>query len=216
VRIIAATHWDLTELAAQHKFREDLYYRLKVVTIALPPLRDRISDLPLLFDFFLKKYSAKQNKTLAVHPDVLACLEGYDWPGNVRQLENAVERAWLSTPRSVRRRGSAEEMQVARTKPLKPREGGWLTLAEMEERYIQEVVTAFNGNITRAAEILASTAARSIAGWIAAIPSDGKSRSRDVTGFCFCEICGCFWRRRGRLAHYTAIPTHKRLISFFQ
>jgi DNA-binding NtrC family response regulator len=155
VRIIAATHWDLTELAAQHKFREDLYYRLKVVTIALPPLRDRISDLPLLFDFFLKKYSAKQNKTLAVHPDVLACLEGYDWPGNVRQLENAVERAVaLNTSGVFAVEDLPEEMQVARTKPLKPREGGWLTLAEMEERYIQEVVTAFNGNITRAAEIL--------------------------------------------------------------
>ncbi len=155
VRIVAATHRDLTGLVEQSKFREDLYYRLKVVTIALPPLRERISDLPLLFDFFLKKYSAKQNKTLAVHPDVIACLEGYDWPGNVRQLENAVERAVaLNTSGVFAVEDLPEEMQFAKTRPPKQREGGWLTLAEMEDRYIQEVLTAFDGNMTRTAEIL--------------------------------------------------------------
>lgn len=155
VRIIAATHRDLTELVAQHKFREDLYYRLKVVTVALPPLRERAFDLPLLFDYFLKKYSAKQGRTLAVHPDVPGCLAKYDWPGNVRQLENVVERAVaLNTSGVFAVEDLPEELQAAGKSQAKPRDGGWPTLAEMEERYIQEVIAAMNGNITRAAEVL--------------------------------------------------------------
>lgn len=156
VRIIAATHRDLTELVGQQKFREDLYYRLKVVTIELPALRDRVSDLPLLFDFFLKKYSAKQGKTLAVHPEVLSFLESYGWPGNVRELENVVERAVaLNTSGVFAIEDLPQEMQVAdKKKRPQPGAGSWPTLAEMEKRYIQEVVEATQGNILRAAEIL--------------------------------------------------------------
>jgi DNA-binding NtrC family response regulator len=155
VRIIAATHRNLTEMAAQQEFREDLYYRLKVVTIELPPLRERMSDLPLLFDFFLKRYSAKQGKTLAVHPEVLSFLAGYSWPGNVRQLENVVERAVaLNTSGVFAIEDLPEEMQVSKRKMPQPHEGAWLTLAEMEEHYIQEVIAVTGGNISRAAEIL--------------------------------------------------------------
>ena len=155
VRIIAATHRDLTDLVERKEFREDLYYRLKVVTIELPALRNRMSDLPLLFDFFLKKYSARQGKTLAVHPEVLSYLEGYSWPGNVRQLENVVERAVaLNTSGVFALEDLPEEIQVSKTKPPQAREGAWPTLAEMEDRYIQEVIEATNGNISRAAEIL--------------------------------------------------------------
>jgi DNA-binding NtrC family response regulator len=155
VRIIAATHRDLTELVGQHRFREDLYYRLKVVTIELPALRNRMSDLPLLFDFFLKRYSAKQEKTLAVHPEVLSFLESYDWPGNVRELENVVERAVaLNTSGVFAVEDLPQEMQAAKKKRPQPNAGPWPTLAEMEERYIQEVVEATHGNIARAAELL--------------------------------------------------------------
>ncbi len=155
VRVISATHRDLTDLVGQQKFREDLYYRLKVVTIQLPALRDRMTDLPLLFDFFLKRYSARQAKTLAVHPDVLSFLQGYSWPGNVRQLENAVERAVaLNTSGVFAVEDLPEEIRVAKKRPPTTAQDSWLTLAEMEERYIQEVIQAANGNISRAAEIL--------------------------------------------------------------
>jgi two-component system response regulator AtoC len=155
VRVIAATNQDLTELAAGGKFREDLYYRLKVVTIQLPPLRERISDLPLLFDFFLKKYSSRINKTLAVNPEVLSYLQNYPWPGNVRQLENAVERAVaLNTSGVFDVEDLPEEIQE--TSPKGPISGNrsWLSLEQMEKRYIREVLEAVQGNISRAAEIL--------------------------------------------------------------
>jgi two-component system response regulator AtoC len=156
VRIIAATHRDLTSLVAQKKFREDLYYRLKVVTVELPALRNRMSDLPLLFDYFLKKYSTRQGKTLAVHPEVLSFLQRYDWPGNVRQLENVVERAVaLNTSGVFASEDLPEEIQAyTGNKPPQPRDGKWTTLAEMEDRYIREVIEAVAGNISRAAEIL--------------------------------------------------------------
>ncbi len=155
VRIIAATHRDLTDLVAHQRFREDLYYRLKVVTIELPALRARMSDLPLLFDFFLKKYSARAGKTLAVHPGVLSCLQSYQWPGNVRQLENVVERAVaLNTSGVFAIEDLPEEMQTASQKPRPAGTGSWPTLAKMEDRYIQEVIQATGGNLTRAAEML--------------------------------------------------------------
>src|SRR5204863_7770342 len=93
VRLIAATNKLLAALVKEGKFREDLYYRLHVVEIVLPPLRERTSDLPLLFDYFLDKYSRKLGKTLAVAPGLVDTLSNYRWPGNVRELENIVERA---------------------------------------------------------------------------------------------------------------------------
>jgi DNA-binding NtrC family response regulator len=155
VRVIAATHRNLTDLVSQGKFREDLYYRLKVVTIEIPALRDRISDLPLLFDFFLKKNSARLGKTLAVHPEVLSHLESHDWPGNVRQLENVVERAVaLNTSGVFAVEDLPVEFQAPPSRKLPVRPGSWLTLAEIEEKYIHEVIEATNGNLSRAAEIL--------------------------------------------------------------
>src|SRR5262244_1921124 len=94
VRVIAATNRDLDEAVAQNLFREDLYYRLNVIPIRVPPLRERREDIPLLVNHFLKKYaSAAGRSILRVHPSSLDSLCGYEWPGNVRQLENTVERA---------------------------------------------------------------------------------------------------------------------------
>ena len=155
VRIVAATHRDLTDLVAKDKFREDLYYRLKVVTIELPPLRERISDLPLLFDFFLKKYSNRFEKRLAVDPVVLSYLESCPWPGNVRQLENVVERAVaLNTSGVFTVEDLPIEIQAQRRSTTKSKDGRWLTLEQMEERYIREIVEAAEGNISKAADIL--------------------------------------------------------------
>lgn len=92
VRIIAATNRDLEEAIAQGKFREDLYYRLNVVPIFLPPLRERKEDIPLLLEHFLAQYNAENGTSYRLSPEALARLVQYDWPGNVRELENTVER----------------------------------------------------------------------------------------------------------------------------
>ncbi len=94
VRIIAATNVDLKQMVREGKVREDLFYRLNVITIDLPPLRQRKEDIPLLVDFFLRKYSEENERSLRRFiPDALRPLMGYSWPGNVRELENVVERA---------------------------------------------------------------------------------------------------------------------------
>ena len=94
VRIIAATNVDLKQHVQEGKFREDLFYRLNVISIDLPPLRQRKEDIPLLVDFFLKKYSEENERPLRrVTPEALRPLLTYSWPGNVRELENVVERA---------------------------------------------------------------------------------------------------------------------------
>jgi len=94
VRIIAATNVDLRRLVTDGRFREDLYYRLNVITISLPPLRERKEDVPLLCDHFMTKYCGENNRPLLrFAPEAMAVLMDYDWPGNVRELENVVERA---------------------------------------------------------------------------------------------------------------------------
>jgi transcriptional regulator with GAF, ATPase, and Fis domain len=94
VRIVAATHQNLEELIRQGRFREDLFYRLNVFPIQLPPLRDRLEDIPELVEHFLRLYAGRSGKALAgVEDDVLVRLKGYPWPGNVRELENVIERA---------------------------------------------------------------------------------------------------------------------------
>lgn len=98
VRIIAATNRDLTEEIAAGRFREDLYYRLAVLEIAIPPLRERIADLPLLVSFLLGKLGRKNNKEIrTITPAFLDALSAYGWPGNVRELENVLERALILT-----------------------------------------------------------------------------------------------------------------------
>src|SRR5205807_3131650 len=94
VRVIAATNKDLKEMVATGAFREDLYYRVSVIPISVPPLRERREDVELLASHFLKKYATAAQKTIIrINRDSLAALHGFDWPGNVRQLENTIERA---------------------------------------------------------------------------------------------------------------------------
>ncbi len=92
IRLIAATSRNLEELVSRGKFREDLYYRLNVVPIYLPPVRERQLDIPVLTDYFLNKYNRENNKTVRITPEVLNIFMEYDWPGNVRELENTIER----------------------------------------------------------------------------------------------------------------------------
>jgi formate hydrogenlyase transcriptional activator len=99
VRVVAATNADLAQLVAERKFRSDLYYRLNVFPINIPPLRERPEDVPLLVRYFVQKFSRRQNKTVEYVPsDVMEALVNYPWPGNIRELENLVERAVLLSP----------------------------------------------------------------------------------------------------------------------
>jgi len=98
VRIIAATNIDLQKMMQDGLFREDLFYRLHVITIQLPPLRERKDDIPLLVQHFLQKYGEENGKPgLELAPDALDLLMDYEWPGNVRELENVIERAAVLT-----------------------------------------------------------------------------------------------------------------------
>ena len=97
-RVIAATNQPLEPLVRAGRFREDLFYRLKVVTIDVPALRDRRADIPLLLDHFVSRYAQAAAKEIGIHDSVYAFLSGYDWPGNVRELAHAVERAIALTP----------------------------------------------------------------------------------------------------------------------
>ena len=118
-RIIAATNVDLKGLVEQGTFREDLFYRLNVIAVQLPPLRERKEDIPLLVDHFLKKFSQENNKTFGpVSPEIMRLLVQYDWPGNVRELENVVERAVvLSTSGDLSRELISLEVKPALTIP---------------------------------------------------------------------------------------------------
>ena len=96
VRIVAATHQDLATLVEEKKFREDLYYRINIVKVEIPPLRDRLEDVPLLVEHFIDRFNTLQGKEIVgISDDALACLMSHDYPGNVRELENLIERAFI-------------------------------------------------------------------------------------------------------------------------
>jgi len=118
-RIIAATNVELKSLVEQATFREDLFYRLNVISVHLPPLRERKEDIPLLVDHFLKKFSQENNKTFGpVSPEIMRLLVQYDWPGNVRELENIIERAVvLSRSDDLSRELISREVKPATTIP---------------------------------------------------------------------------------------------------
>jgi transcriptional regulator with GAF, ATPase, and Fis domain len=97
VRVIAATNRDLRELVATGRFQEDLYYRLHVVPIQVPPLRERLDDVPVLAEFLADKHAARSGRTVELEDDAVSALQRHDWPGNVRQLENTIERAVVMT-----------------------------------------------------------------------------------------------------------------------
>jgi DNA-binding NtrC family response regulator len=162
VRIIAATNVDLRQMVEEGKFREDLFYRLHVITVQLPALRERKDDIPLLVQHFLEKYGEENNKrTLELTPEALDLLMEYDWPGNVRELENVIERAVvLSTgpridvdlvPDHVR---SSRRFQMPQF--VLPPEGISFrdVITDFEKRLIESTLEAAGGVQKRAAELL--------------------------------------------------------------
>jgi DNA-binding NtrC family response regulator len=162
VRIVAATNVDLHQMMEEQRFREDLYYRLHVITVQLPPLRDRKEDIPLLVQHFLTKYGVENEKTdLEIAPQALDLLMEYDWPGNVRELENVIERAVvLSTTPTI---GPDLVPDHVRDRPVfkmpqftLPAEGIWFNevTADFEKRLIESTLEAAGGVQKRAAELL--------------------------------------------------------------
>jgi DNA-binding NtrC family response regulator len=102
IRVIAATHQDLKQAVQQKRFREDLYYRLNVIPLRIPPLRERISDIPLLAHHFLDYFNrSKKKKIKGISDESMECLKGYDWPGNVRELENTIERVVILVDQDI-------------------------------------------------------------------------------------------------------------------
>ena len=149
-RIIAATNKDLEQLIEEGKFRPDLYYRLNVFHIELPPLRGRREDIPPLVDHFVRKFSREMNKKISrVSPAAMNLLQQYAWPGNIRELENAVERAMV-----VAQEPDLREQDFT----LKARNGaiigGPRCLDDVEKEHILRVLDECSGNQTRAAEVL--------------------------------------------------------------
>jgi DNA-binding NtrC family response regulator len=150
VRVIAATNRDLQTMVESGKFREDLWYRLNVVRILLPPLVERRGDVPLLAHYFLKKYNERYGQQARLTESGLKVLENYSWPGNVRQLQHMMERLTILAPQ-----GRIDEAAVRESIDLtEPRDNASDTLADTEAEQIRRVLSATGGNKSRAAKIL--------------------------------------------------------------
>lgn len=161
VRLIAATHRDLDALVRAGKFREDLYYRLKVISIELPPLRDRMEDLQDLVEHFLARYAEKNKKGVShISDEAMELLKTYTWPGNIRELEHAIERAVAMTnttilfiedfPPEVQRTQSGGMPEIS----LSGVGGGGTSLEEMEKSHIVKVLQDVHFNKSKASEVL--------------------------------------------------------------
>ncbi len=155
VRVIAATNRNLTEEVAKGRFREDLYYRLNVVAIEMPPLRDRRTDIPALARFFLDRYAKENAKTIeGFTPETLTLLSSYDWPGNVRELENAIERAVvLAAGPHIEPKQLPDHVRPKQTPAGFPLIPG-ATMADIERYAILETLKSTGGSTSKAAEVL--------------------------------------------------------------
>jgi transcriptional regulator with PAS, ATPase and Fis domain len=155
VRIVAATNVDVERAVNEGKFRQDLFYRLGVVIITLPPLRERREDIPLLIERFLKAASAKAMKQVELSPAAVVSLTGYHWPGNVRELENMIERLVVFSRGSRIDVGDLPPTVTPRAPVLEKRLFDDLpTLEEIERRYLMHVLEQVGQNRTRAAEVM--------------------------------------------------------------
>ena len=155
VRIITATNRDLEKMVREGRFRDDLYYRLNVFPLVLPPLRERLEDLPVLADFFLKRYGKKNRRgVITLAPEALQAFRRYSWPGNIRELENVIERGVIVCQGNVLTR---EDLPAA----LQP-QGEWPAaggegepgLPELERQLISRTLERVAGQRRQAAEIL--------------------------------------------------------------
>ena len=151
IRIIAATNANLKDEIKNGSFREDLYYRLTVVEINVPPLRERKSDISILADKFIRKYGIEfKDRLLRIAPEALQILERYNWPGNIRELENIIQRAVIMSDGIIKIKDLPEALKYQIDFP----DNGLRPLYEMEKEYIQRVLVHTKGNKTKAAQIL--------------------------------------------------------------
>lgn len=150
VRVIAATNRDLQKMVEDEIFREDLWFRLNVVRLDLPPLRERRIDVPLLAHFFVNKYNERYNRNVRLTGSGIKALKDFTWPGNVRQLQHLIERLTILAPND---RIDAESVHDA-IAAMESKEGAGETLAETESDQIRRVLAATGGNKSRAAAIL--------------------------------------------------------------
>jgi len=149
-RVISATNKDLEKAIKEGSFREDLYYRLNVFSIKIPPLRERRSDIPLLTRYFLSKYAQSMNKSVTdFSPQVMEMFTGYDWPGNIREVRNVVERAMV-----VAQGTQIQLVDISFPFPPPATPSGGASLEEVEKDQIMKILNQTNGNIAQAAEIL--------------------------------------------------------------
>ncbi len=150
VRIVAATNRDMQKMVDEGKFREDLWFRLNVVPVHVPPLCERRGDIPLLAHYFLKKYNGRYHQTTRMTESGLKTMEIYSWPGNVRQLQHMMERLSILAPM-----GRIDESAVREAiEQMEPRETSSETLADTEAEQIRRVLAATGGNKSRASKIL--------------------------------------------------------------
>ncbi len=158
MRVIAATHQDMEKQVREGKFREDLYYRLNVVRIDLPPLRDRVEDIPVLVEHFCEKFVRPGQKPATVSAEAMDMLSKCPWPGNVRQLENAIERACVTArdgiirvkdlPPDVGRRPKGQKKPVPRrpvAEAARPTRGTWSRSSR--KRYIIRALRRTRGHV---------------------------------------------------------------------
>jgi two-component system response regulator AtoC len=161
VRVICATHQNLADMVQQGNFREDLYYRLNVISLPLPPLRDRPGDIPLLAYYSLRTYAAQSGKEVkGIAPETLELLEAYPWPGNVRELQNVIERAVVlaegemvtpaELPANLRLPQKVPTAMVADHLSLKKAKQQWVEVFERE--YLIALLKKHQGNISQAAK----------------------------------------------------------------
>jgi transcriptional regulator with GAF, ATPase, and Fis domain len=158
IRVFAATNRDLREMVRNTQFREDLFHRLNVFTIALPPLRDRATDIPLLASYYLKIFNEKYEKNTRFAAEAVEAMKQYSWPGNVRELKNLIERVITFNDTGLIQASELEfgepdedqKVVVAPTAASSPAH----SLDEMEKEHILRVLRETGGNKKKAAEIL--------------------------------------------------------------
>ncbi len=152
VRFLFATNRDIEVMVKEGEFRQDLYFRINVVNINLPPLSERKRDIPLLVHFFMEKYSIASGKNVTrISDEAMNMLAHYDYPGNVRELENMIERAIVLARGDTIEVEHLPDLEVV---TFRPKKGRWPTLEEQEKNYIQWVLEKTGWNKTKAAEVL--------------------------------------------------------------
>lgn len=156
VKLISASNQNLKQLVNEKKFREDLYYRISTFNIVIPPLRERTEDIPLLIEFFLSKFSKKFNKEIKISPDAINLLMQSEWHGNVRELENTLERAIISTNSTLLKNISFDFYFKNNGKELKNKNNSHknISLRELEKEHIMHTLTLCKGNKVKASKLL--------------------------------------------------------------